>query len=74
MKAWETHFDERQLREIEFCTVYKNNFGHGTDGHNGRVIIAKMAELLDMGLVPHKVPEPQTGPMQPQNCIELTRG
>jgi hypothetical protein len=51
-QAWETHFDERQRKEIAYCIVYKDNFGHGTDGHNIRLIVAKMAELLTMGLIP----------------------
>jgi hypothetical protein len=64
MKAWESHFDERQRKEIAFCLIYKDDFAHGTDGHNIRLIVAKMAELLDMGLVPFKV-EAQAGPVQP---------
>jgi hypothetical protein len=69
MKAWETHLDERQLKEIAFCIAYKNNFAHGTDGHNIRLIVAKMAELLDMGVVPYKAPEPETGPIQPRGKV-----
>jgi hypothetical protein len=58
MRAWETHFDERQLKEIRYCLVYDDDmFRHGTDGHNLRLIVAKMAKLLDMGLVPHIVKE-----------------
>lgn len=58
MKVWRTHFTERQLKEIEFCRIYKEKFGHGTDGHNARLIIAEMAELLDAGLVPIVLPDP----------------
>ena len=66
MKAWETHFDERQRKEISFCMVYADNFAHGTDGHNIRLIVAKMARLLDMGIVPHIVTEVNTGvPIRP---------
>jgi hypothetical protein len=57
-QAWETHFDERQRKEIAFCVAYKQSFNHGTDGHNIRLIVAKMAELLTMGLIP-----PVLGPM-----------
>jgi len=60
MNTWETHFDERQRKEIAYCIVYKNDFGHGTDGHNIRLIVAKMAELLDMGLVPALVKDVDT--------------
>lgn len=45
---WRTFFDERQLKEIGFDTIYADGFAHGTDGHNARLIIAKMAELLDL--------------------------
>jgi len=44
---WKSGFDERQLKEIEFCVLYASDFSHGTDGHNAKMIIAKMAELLD---------------------------
>lgn len=58
MKAWETHFDERQRKEIAFCLVYADDFAHGTDGHNIRLIVAKMARLLDMGIIPHQIQAP----------------
>lgn len=45
---WEKQFDERQLKEIKFCRLYAKEFAHGTDGHNAKMIIAKMAELLDL--------------------------
>ena len=44
---WLNNFDERQQKEIEFCTWYAEKFGHGTDGHNAKLIIAKMAAMLD---------------------------
>lgn len=44
---WLEQFDERQQKEIRFSQVYVNEFEHGTDGHNAKVIIAKMAALLD---------------------------
>lgn len=43
---WLNNFDERQQKEIEFCVLYLNQFEHGTDGHNAKVIIAKMAIML----------------------------
>ena len=42
------YFDERQIKEINFDRIYAEGFHHGTDGHNMRMIIAKMAELLDL--------------------------
>jgi hypothetical protein len=44
---WKAFFDERQLKEIYFDRLYATDFAHGTDGHNARLIIARMAALLD---------------------------
>lgn len=44
---WLNYFDERQQKEIEFCRLYALNFNHGTDGHNAKLIIARMAYRLD---------------------------
>lgn len=49
---WRTLFDERQLKEIDFDCLYADVYHHGTEGHNARLIIAKMARLLDMGEPP----------------------
>ena len=38
---WLKLFDKRQQKEIRFSQVYVNEFEHGTDGHNAKVIIAK---------------------------------
>lgn len=46
-KTWLNNFDERQQKEIAFSKEYASSFAHGTDGHNAKMIIAKMAELLD---------------------------
>jgi hypothetical protein len=45
--TWLALFDERQRKEIAFDRLYAAQFGHGTDGHNAKMIIAKMADLLD---------------------------
>lgn len=47
MKEWKSEFDKRQLKEIEFCKVYKKDFNHGTQGHNTRVIVADLAEIVE---------------------------
>lgn len=47
LMKWHKHFDERQLDEIRFSQVYLKDFNHGTDGHNAKIIIAKMASKLD---------------------------
>lgn len=44
---WKSNFDERELKEIEFCVLYKQQFNHGTQAHNLRVIVAKMVSILD---------------------------
>jgi hypothetical protein len=45
--TWLDNFDERQRKEIELCRIYAKDFNHGTDGHNAKMIIAKMSKLLD---------------------------
>lgn len=45
-QKWLDAFDERQREEIAFSQLYAASFNHGTDGHNAKIIIAKMAELL----------------------------
>lgn len=44
---WRNNFDERQQKEIAFDEIYAAQFAHGTEGHNARLVIAKMAKLLD---------------------------
>lgn len=43
----EANFSERQMKEIEFCSTYASDFGHGTDGHNSKIILARLASLLN---------------------------
>lgn len=57
-KLWKTHFTDRQKKEIAFCVDYAKKYNHGTDGHIRLVLIAKMAELLDQGLVPITLEKP----------------
>ena len=45
--TWLDEFDERQQKEIRFSRLYAQDFAHGTEGHNAKLIIAKMASLLD---------------------------
>jgi len=44
---WLKNFDDRQQKEIIFSRMYASQFNHGTDGHNAKLIIAKMAEMLE---------------------------
>jgi hypothetical protein len=43
---WRENFSERQQKEIQFAELYADQFSHGTDGHNAKLIIAKMAKIL----------------------------
>lgn len=45
--SWQSHFDERQLKEIDFCRTYARDFRHGATNHNVMLIVAQMADLLD---------------------------
>ena len=45
--SWKMHFDDRALKEIEFDRIYARDFAHGTDGHNARLIIAKLVEIVE---------------------------
>jgi hypothetical protein len=44
---WMETFTEREQQEIRFSQTYARKYGHGTDGHNAKLIIAKMAGLLN---------------------------
>jgi len=48
LAGWQKNFDDRQRREIELARLYARDFHHGTIGHNALMIIAKMADLLDL--------------------------
>lgn len=43
---WAALFDERQLNEIELDVHYTQK-PFGTEGHNARLVVAKMAAILD---------------------------
>jgi hypothetical protein len=43
----EANFSDRQVKEIKFSQFYASEFDHGTDGHNSKVIIARLASLLN---------------------------
>lgn len=47
MNNWKEVFDDRELKEIAFNKEYFLNYRHGTDGHILRMIIAKLAVILD---------------------------
>lgn len=37
---------EREIKEIRFAKLYKESFGHGTDGHHRLCLIATLADAL----------------------------
>ncbi len=40
-------FTGRERSEIAFSRLYARAYHHGTDGHNSKVIVNKMAGMLD---------------------------
>jgi hypothetical protein len=42
---WSKNLDDRQNQEISFDVTYARIYGHGTDGHNARTLIAKLADI-----------------------------
>ncbi len=45
--VWMKNFTDRDIKEIDFSIIYADNFNHGTNGHNEKIIIAKMANMLN---------------------------
>jgi len=46
-EGWMEQFSEREQQEIRFSQLYARDFAHGTDGHTAKLLIAKMAGLLN---------------------------
>jgi len=69
LASWRQMLDERQRKAIAFAETYVRDFNHGTVGHNDLVLIARLAELLDVaaGL------KEATKPPEPANLV-LTFG
>jgi len=40
--------DERQRKEVSFARDYALNFKHGTAGHTRLLLIAKLADMIDI--------------------------
>lgn len=55
--TWRLYFNDRQLKEIEFCRTYATDFGHGATNHNVMLIVSQMAELLDRATLPFQAPK-----------------
>lgn len=46
------YFTPRELKEIHFSQTYAEAYNHGTDGHNAKIIIAKLTYLLSSAELP----------------------
>jgi hypothetical protein len=56
--SWRQMLDERQRKAIAFAETYVRDFNHGTIGHNDLVLIARLAELLDVAAGLKETPKP----------------
>ncbi len=56
-----TLLNERQQKELAFSELYVRDFNHGATGHNLYVIVARLAELLDVAAGSKELPPPPEG-------------
>lgn len=54
----DTLIDDRQRKEVTFAELYAADFNHGTTGHNQLMLIARLAELLDVAVGNKELPPP----------------
>lgn len=45
---WQRLLDGRQAKELNFAIGYVSEFAHGTAGHNRLMLIARIADILDI--------------------------
>ena len=62
---WKSAFTKRELKEIGFAVLYAQDFNHGTDGHNAKIIIAKMVKILESNPIEN---------LPPQDAFEKQKG
>jgi len=60
--SWRQMLDERQRKAIAFAETYVRDFNHGTVGHNDLVLIARLAELLDIAAASRRCQSHQSRP------------
>lgn len=58
---WRAAFTDREQKEIAFAELYAAQFSHGTTGHNALLLIAKLAEHLDIAAGVRQSPPPPEG-------------
>jgi hypothetical protein len=56
--TWRDGLDERMRKAIAFAETYVSDFGHGAIGHNDYILIARLAELLDVAVGVKELPKP----------------
>ena len=54
---WFEQLDERQKKEVQLSLTYHEIFNHGTPNHNHYILIAKLAELLNLRVERNKAYE-----------------
>jgi hypothetical protein len=54
---WLGAFTEREKSEIRLAVLYAQDFNHGTDGHNAKIIIAKMVKILESNKIENYPPQ-----------------
>lgn len=66
---WRNQLDDRQQKEVALAETYVRDFNHGTTGHNQLILVATLAELLDIASGARE-PKPPIAPAE----IVLTFG
>jgi hypothetical protein len=54
------YFTLRELKEIHFSQAYAEAYNHGTDGHNAKIIIAKLSYLIAGVELPAHLRQPKS--------------
>jgi len=58
LKNWRDLLDERQQKDLDFATLYVEQYNHGIVGHNQYALIARLALLLDAAAGTKELPQP----------------
>lgn len=59
--TWRALLDERQRKEVSFSELYATDYKHGTTSHNAYLLIARLAQLLDVAAGTKELPKPPEG-------------
>jgi exodeoxyribonuclease X-like protein len=59
--TWRMLLDERQQKEVSFSELYATEYKHGTANHNAYLLIARLAQLLDVAAGLKELPKPPVG-------------